>query len=251
MTPKKRRSFKSVDVGRLVAYALMRRPDEFGLAPLADGSVPLKELLKALHEEEGYRHIRRSHLEEASRVDPKAGFEVVENRVRVKGLERPLTHPLADPPKLLYLGLRRRAWPVALKNGLSPAGNDPWVILAANEDMALRLGRRRDPEPILITVQALNAAEMGYVFRRVGEILYLADYLPKEVLHGPPPAEDDRPEAKKAKPKPVDKGPRMPEQPPGSIILEPEDRERASLKRKGIKKDVEWKRRSRGHRRKK
>ena len=51
---------------KLLTYILGRRPDEFGLVPGPDGYVKIKDLLKALSEEPGWRHVRRSHLREVT-----------------------------------------------------------------------------------------------------------------------------------------------------------------------------------------
>ncbi|MBU0516965.1 MAG: hypothetical protein KJ621_19595, partial [Proteobacteria bacterium] len=155
--------------------------------------------------------------------------------------------PAATPPKILFAAIRRRAWPVVRNNGLSPAGNRPWVVLAVEEEMALRLGRRLEPEPVLVTVQAVAAADMGYAFRRAGERLFVSDYLPPEVLSGPPLREEERPASRR--PPPKHPSPRLPEQPPGSIILDEEKLEREIRRRKGITKDIDWKRETRRERR--
>jgi len=42
------------NLAKMLAYVLGRRPDEFGLIPDAEGFVRIKDLLKALHEEEGW-----------------------------------------------------------------------------------------------------------------------------------------------------------------------------------------------------
>jgi putative RNA 2'-phosphotransferase len=246
---KKSKSQASVSLSRLVNYALGRAPDEFGLAPDADGFVPIKEFLKALHEEEGLGFVRRSHLEEAARQDGEAAFELTDAAIRSTAMDRPIEYEAAEPPKLLYVGLRRRTWPVVFRNGLSPGGNRPWVVLAVDQDMALRLGRRQDPEPVLVTVRAAAAAEMGYVFRRVGEALWLTDYLPDDVLDGPPIKEADKTEAGRPKPKRKPPGPSLPEQPVGSVILDPEKMEREAKRRKGITKDIAWKKETRRQRR--
>jgi putative RNA 2'-phosphotransferase len=244
---KKSTSQNSISLSRVVNYALGRAPDEFGLTPDAEGFVPLKEFLKALHEEEGLGFVRRSHLEEASRRDQEATFELTDTAIRSTTGPRPIEYPPAEPPRLLYAGLRRRSWPVAFNSGLSPTGNRPWVVLAVEKDMALRLGARRDPEPVLITVQAAAAAEMGYVFRRVGERLWVTDYLPAELLSGPPIREENRPEPSRLKRPPA--GPSLPEQPVGSVVLDPEKMERDARRRKGITKDIAWKKETRRQRR--
>ena len=66
----------------MLAYVLGRRPDEFGLIPDAEGFVRIKDLLKALHEEEGWGYVNLSHLNEVLLSVPGAPFEIRENRIR-------------------------------------------------------------------------------------------------------------------------------------------------------------------------
>jgi len=41
----------------MLTYILAYRPDEFGLVPSEEGFVRYKDLLKALHEEDGWRTV--------------------------------------------------------------------------------------------------------------------------------------------------------------------------------------------------
>ncbi|MCK7503966.1 MAG: RNA 2'-phosphotransferase [Desulfobacterales bacterium] len=63
-------------LAKMLTYVLARRPDEFGLVPDADGYVKIKDLLKALHEDEGLRYVNRSHLAEIILSVPEAPIEI-------------------------------------------------------------------------------------------------------------------------------------------------------------------------------
>ncbi|MCB2226421.1 MAG: RNA 2'-phosphotransferase [Desulfarculaceae bacterium] len=247
----KRQSQKEDNLVRMLRYALGVAPAEFGLYPLEDGWVPVKELLAALHQEEGWRHLRGSMIEDAAnRVDP----ELVEcdgKLVRVTQRDYPGPDYGATPPAHLYLGARRKAWPALHRRGLE-AGHDgrPW-LLATTKEAALKLGQRRDSEPVLVTVQAHQASDQGAMFPAWGEY-FLCDWAPASALMGPPIDEQTRP-AKKPKPKAKPpESPSMPsaDSPPGSFTLMPEETEKP-YKRKGIKKDIAWKRERRKDRRSK
>jgi hypothetical protein len=49
-------------LAKLITYILGRRPDEFGLVTDTEGFVKIKELLKAITEEAGWKYVRRSDL---------------------------------------------------------------------------------------------------------------------------------------------------------------------------------------------
>ena len=86
------------------------------------------------------------------------------------------------------------------------------MVLAATPELAKKLGRRRAPDPVMVTVQAQAAARRGLSFTGYGEGLYLAPALPRDLLQLPPP-----PQAPE-KPKPEKPRPQAPT--PGSFILD-------------------------------
>ena len=49
---------------RFLSYVTGRRPDEFGLVPDHDGWLKIKDVLKVLSEEEGWKHVRRRDFDE-------------------------------------------------------------------------------------------------------------------------------------------------------------------------------------------
>lgn len=208
---------KIVSLHRMIRYVLGQRPDELGLYLQENGTLELKELLQALHEEPDWRYVRRAHIQEIFLVDPQPGFELQEACIRIVDpslLPTPVAYPEAVPPRILYYAARRRAYPHILEKGLTPAGTRA-VVLGTEKDMALRIGRRRDPSPVLLEVHTDKARDRGIVFRRVHELVYLTDAVPPECLTGPPPPkEKEKPEPKKPKPEP------MPV-PAGSFYIDP------------------------------
>ena len=66
-------------LAKLIDYVLSRRPDEFGLVIDSEGYIKIKELLKALNEEKGFRHVRRSHLNEILYSIANPPFEIADN----------------------------------------------------------------------------------------------------------------------------------------------------------------------------
>ena len=175
-------------LSKLLAYILRHRPDEYGLVLDPEGYVSIKELLQALHEEEGWSFVRKDHLQEVALTSDRARFEMDDNRIRAScGHSLPVTiqYETAQPPKILYHGTRRRTYPVILVEGLKPMGRQ-YVHLATTKELALRIGRRRDPDPVLLEIQALKAHQEGIPFRRANDLLYLVDALPPRYLAGPP-----------------------------------------------------------------
>ena len=235
----------------MLCYVLGVAPDEFGLVPDGEGWVSVKELIKALGDQQGWQGVRASMVEDTARRLAPKDLQLAENKIRCLSRQPPRPHYGVEPPGHLYLGLRPRAWPVVRQRGLLAGESGP-LVLCADEESALTLGRRKDPEPVLITVQARQAAGQGVIFALLGERLYLCDWVPPDCLLGPPVVEHI-PEKKPA-PRPDEertKGrrPPAPGAMPGSFFITAEDVEKPYA-RKGLKKEIAWKKeRRRGRRR--
>jgi putative RNA 2'-phosphotransferase len=209
----KRAKHKIVALSKLLHYMLTQRPDEFGLVPDEEGFVSLKEILQALHEEEGWRHVRSSHIQEILWYDKSKTFELLDGRVRAIPMHDtlPAAYPEARPPKLLYYGTSRKSYPYILQKGLKPTGKSS-LHLSVTKDMAQRIARRRDPQPVILEVHAEKAWAEKTLFRKVKELIYLTESLAPEYFSGPPlPKEHERAGQKKPEKAP---------QPPGSFFLD-------------------------------
>ena len=140
-------------LAKLITYILGRRPDEFGLVTDTEGFVKIKELLKAVTEEEGWKYVRRSHLDEIQYSLPESPFEISGQQIRAKHrdqLARP--NPVSKLPKLLFTSIRRRAYRSVLDKGIFPTGYYQ-VVLSSSRDLAERIGKRSDQDPVMLSVQ--------------------------------------------------------------------------------------------------
>jgi len=173
------------ELAKILAYVLGRRPDEFGLVPDRSGYVKVRELLKALGEEGEFRYVRRSHLEEVCLTLTKPPIEIEDNLIRARDRSE-LTGPLlADNlPKLLYTCIRRKAYPyVAEKGVMKSEGN---VVLSADREMAMRIGKRIDQSPVTLTVQVQKTLQKRVRYFSGGGELYTAAFIPAGCFTGPP-----------------------------------------------------------------
>jgi putative RNA 2'-phosphotransferase len=223
------------NLAKMLAYVLGRRPDEFGLIPDPEGFVRIKDLLKALHEEDGWGYVNLSHLNEVLLSVPGAPLEIRESGIRCLDRDM-LGHgvPAPELPKLLYACIRRRAYPHVHSEGIHPSTH-PRVVLASDRVLAERLGRRIDPDPVLLTVNVRSACETGVVFVPGGEGLFLADHIPADCFSGPPLPREKSADAGKQPPEDAARRPPM----PGSFALDAEKAASAhvphSLKRRAEK----------------
>jgi putative RNA 2'-phosphotransferase len=179
----KQRSAKQL--AKLIDYILSRRPDEFGLVTDAHGFIKIKELLKAITEEDGFKYVRRSHLDEIRVTLPGHSFEIVDKVIRSKDRDRlpPHTYALVVP-KLLFTCVRRKAHPQVNVKGIRPTGFSH-IILSSDRDMAERIGKRIEQAPVVLSVNVQQSQTKGVVFFQAGETLYLADFIPEDCFTGP------------------------------------------------------------------
>jgi putative RNA 2'-phosphotransferase len=60
-----------------------------------------------------------------------------------------------------------------------------YVHLSTTLDMALEVGRRKDPRPVIVTVDAGSAADAGITFFAGNDRVWLADAVPPGFLRYP------------------------------------------------------------------
>ena len=186
MTQKHKR--KVAHLSRLLNYILGNKPDEFGLVPDKEGYVSLKELLKAINEESHMAYVRESHIREVLLHNRDGFFEVTEKKIRsIKRTFRPVDrdYDCIYPPKTLYKGVKRKAYPFILKSGLLP-GSKEYIVMTKDKDLAIRTAHRLDQKPIILEIKAQMAAENGIPFFLFGDSIYLADKIPTQFISGPP-----------------------------------------------------------------
>ncbi len=228
---------------KLIFYVLGRRPDEFGLIPDEKGFFRLKDLHRALIEEEGTKGLRLKQLTNFFLIFRPDKFEFLEKeglvRVRPDWADEAVFEPrlVEVPPAILFTPVRPQAWIKASEMGLS--GRDR-VVLTSDEDLARRLAKRKGA--LVIAVEARRALEMGVVFERYLEKLYLAPWLPAEVLRGPKVDEEFK--------KRYQKRPKEEREPVETKIIIPSSPEIPFRKlTRGKKKEPSWKRARREKRR--
>jgi putative RNA 2'-phosphotransferase len=223
---------------KLLEYVLGRNPFEFGLIPDPEGYVKVKDLLRAISEEQGWGHIRRGHLNEVLLVVAAPPIEIAGPLVRsVDRGHLPSPQPASHPPKQMVTWIRRRAYPVVLEKGVLPWGH-PMVVLSEDRALAERIGKRYDAHPVLLTVSVTSLLAAGRTLRHAGGSLYLTEEIPADCFTGPPP-EKLREEHSAPKAPAQSQAPRM----PGSFVL---DMDKVASDRPAFKsgrdKKEDWKR---------
>ncbi|ABW67348.1 RNA 2'-phosphotransferase [Desulfosudis oleivorans] len=235
-------------LARVIAYMLGQAPAEFGLVPDASGYVKIKELIKALHEEEGWRHVRASMLNTLVLTLDDVPFEIQDDKIRTKDQTPGApAEPVSGLPKLLYTCVRQRAHGRVAQAGITPSFAEA-VVLSPDREMAQRIGKRRDPDPVVLVVETRAALENGVAFRQTEGDLFLADFIPVGCFTGPPVAP---PRPSKPRPEPAEAPLPGTQTRAGTFFPAPDENYGTAKpgRPKGRKKDIEWKK-ARKHSRK-
>jgi putative RNA 2'-phosphotransferase len=223
-------------LSKFIGYMLGQKPDEFGLVPDENNYFKIKDFLKALCEEDGFRNIRRSDLDEILLTLPKPSFEIHDQLIRATDREQ-LTKmiPSLQTPKLLYTCVRQKAHQFALEKGIFPVGHTQ-VVLSSDSEIAGRIGRRFEKEPVMLVVQVAKSVENGVVFTRFGEKIYITNWIPVGCFTGPALPKEKSSAKKQAIP--IAKV----EPTPGSyipVLLPEKERKKEEYRKK--RKDIAWK----------
>jgi putative RNA 2'-phosphotransferase len=170
---------------KLAATVLGRCPHEFGLVPDADGFVKIKEFIQAIVETDGWRHVRISHINDMMLMMSEPPVEVDQTRIRAKDRTRlPVLKNCENPPRLLYVSIKQKSYPAVMTDGIPPSFHS-CVVCFSDPAMAVRVSKRRDPDPILLTVHVDGIKKQGITILETGEGIYLTDIIPVGCFTGP------------------------------------------------------------------
>jgi len=232
----RRSQFRVENLSRFLQYVLGHRPDEFGLIPDEDGFVGYKDLLRAVHEEEGWGYVRQGDIHEVLMGEERSLFDAEESRIRSVNRHWTMEEGVQVLPKILYAAVRRRAHAHVMEEGLS---SEKGVALSPDPELAERIGRRRDPKPVLLEIHTSAARQKGVGFLLLGDLYFSKAAIPAECITGPPVEQEplDRKESKEKEEKPAKKEPVFM---PGSFLLDP-NRDPAPHRRHQGKKARGWK----------
>jgi putative RNA 2'-phosphotransferase len=176
-------------VSKVVAHALRHEPWLYELELDDEGWVPVAELLDALHSKgPRWGYLRPDDLAAMITASSKRRYEIEGDRIRaLYGHSVPgrLAKVEALPPGVLFHGTSPRAWAVIRVRGLVPMRRQ-YVHLSVEGNMAVQVGSRKAPHPVVIRVRSGDASRDGVRFFRGNEVVWLADAVPAEYLSADP-----------------------------------------------------------------
>lgn len=168
-----------------VSYALRHAPWKYGLELDEEGFVPVEQLLSALNEEHRHdRPVTEDDLAEMIARSEKTRHEIRDGKIRaLYGHSVPMRvrKEPAAPPATLYHGTARRFLDAIMSEGLRPMSRQ-YVHLSVDVETAVEVGKRRDPRPVVLAVDAASASRDGINFYIGNEKVWLSDPIPARYL---------------------------------------------------------------------
>jgi len=178
-------SAKRERLSRLMSYLLRHHPEEGELELDQEGMVAIERLVEAIRSR-GYEWVKAEHIKEVAELCPKQRFRIVGDRIGARyGHSARLGSidpgPAVRPPDLLYHGTPRRWVSSILSKGLKPRQRQ-FVHLSKSPADAVEVGRRRDPKPAILVINAARAHADGIPFYKATDSVYLAPYIPSAYI---------------------------------------------------------------------
>jgi putative RNA 2'-phosphotransferase len=171
-----------VKLSKTMSYILRHRPERFDILLDPEGFAPLEEVLEAVRSQRP--GVTKQDMADVVAMDEKGRFEIMEDDIRAcygHSIDGRIEYDPVTPPEVLFHGTPRRALSVIREEGLRPM-NRQYVHLTVRRDFAVTVGKRRDKEPAVLTVQAARAHEAGFRFYKANENFFLADEVPPQFI---------------------------------------------------------------------
>ena len=168
-------------ISRFLTYLLRHQPKEYPLSFDRQGFVPWGDVVDMVQER--FADVSEDELRAVVEHSDKQRFELKEGKVRATyGHSFPVEVGVEalEPPPQLYFGTARDLAQSILRGGLRPRDRR-YVHLSASMDEARAVGKRRDPSPAIIVVDAAAAHTEGVRFYQSGP-LFLAESVPAKYL---------------------------------------------------------------------
>jgi putative RNA 2'-phosphotransferase len=172
-------------ISRFLSFLLRHNPTDYALQFDRQGFVAWNELFAKVQERFATVTEPVTEQEVLSVIESsdKKRFEFVQGRVRATyGHSFPVDLELerVDPPDRLYHGTARDLARNILRDGLKPRDRHH-VYLSESLEEAMTVGRRRDPIPAILVVDARAAHMEGVRFYNSGN-LFLVESVPARFL---------------------------------------------------------------------
>ena len=170
-------------LGRTLAAIL--RHGKFGPEMDDQGFVSMREIVYIIKEQNNrMRWLRPHHIIAMVETDPKGRYQISGDMVRATyghSVQLDLELPSDDVPPELFFPTTAEEADIILETGLLPSDRS-MVHLSLTYGDAMRAGKVRVDDPLILVISTETAMEAGYHIGRAGKTVFLAKQIPPECL---------------------------------------------------------------------
>lgn len=174
-----------VELSKTVSHALRHAPEEYDLNLDDEGWVETNLLLKSLGEKNTeWQSLKVEDLQQMINQSEKKRHELEGEYIRAiygHSVGGKFRKDNQKPPEVLYHGTSRKTAPVILKDGIKSMDRQ-YVHLSQVVKEALRVGKRKDSEPVILQIDAEKAFQEGIKFYEGNDRIWLSEYVQSEYL---------------------------------------------------------------------
>lgn len=158
-------------ISKCISYVLRHNPSAAGIKLDDEGWVDIDTLCRALNERKMASGVTRSAIENIIAESDKKRFEIRGNSIRATyghSFNSKIEFEPTTPPNVLYHGTSNVAYQrISGGEGILPM-NRQYVHLSSDFETAVRVGRRHDDHPIILTVDTARMSNDGFKFFHSG-----------------------------------------------------------------------------------
>ena len=183
-------------LGRSMAGVLRHFPDRYSLQVDKNGWIDLRDFIDALQSRNRrLRFLKPHHVVGLIETDPKGRYQFRDGRIRATyghTIDVELDLPTENIPDVLFYPTTEEALGDLQAGGLKPADRK-MVHLSRTYEAALEAGRVRNPNPVIVEIDATAARAAGHVIMKAGKTVFLTKEVPGEFLHRAERVEEELP----------------------------------------------------------
>jgi len=171
-------------LSRKMAYALRHNPEGCGLVLDTQGRTPIEKLLNFLNSVIKNENITIADIAGALKASSKKRFELKGDKIRAyygHSFAQKLVKEPKTPPEILYHGTSHEAAEKILKEGLTHQRRQ-YVHLSTNIDTAVKVGMRKDKNPVMLVIDTSKAKAKGIHFYRGNNSVWMSDDIPADCI---------------------------------------------------------------------
>ncbi len=183
-------------LGRTMAGVLRHFPERYDVEIDKNGWVDLSDFIGAVQSRNRrLRFLKPHHVVGLIETDPKGRYQFRDGRIRATyghTFDVELDLPTENIPDTLYFPILEADFVNVQAAGLKPTDRK-MVHLSRTYEAALEAGRVRNPDPVILEVDAKGARAAGLVIMKAGKTVYLTTAVPPEFLHRAERVEEELP----------------------------------------------------------